>query len=266
MKKTIYILLLFYTSLTIGQIKDTIKLKDLEIPNSPALTLLDKSFSIIETVSSSNEISANLVNIKDNSVEITPYLFFNKKKKLTMKEYYGINKDLTQNCFVNIKKTSISVAYVPTDSLTSISFGMRTNLISIKNGSARKQYYDYNTERNKYQDEIPSGQNLTRFQLKMVQNGDGNISRAKTDLMNDFDNANDKTGQPNKTRFNKIVSDIKNNMNNAIFSFDVAAAVSSYFPGNQSNSGRVARYGVWASSQLNLPFDDPFKNFVKLIL
>jgi hypothetical protein len=260
--KTLKFTLLFFGLIGFSQEKDTLMIKDIEIPNAPALTLLDKSFSIIESVSSANSISANLVNVRDNTVEITPYWFFKEKDhKFSEKEYYGINEDKTQNIFVNLKKIAVSVAYSPTDSMTSISFGFRTNLISIKKGnksnSAKKLYGSYNEDRNSYFSGKDPGQTESRMAIEMETVGDLGI--ATTNLTNKYDAQNKELKQ-------KIFKKLKDYYNNPLFSFDVAGAVSSIYPDNQNDRGRIGRIGIWGTTKLDLPLEEEYNNFLKIYL
>lgn len=262
MKKLKFILIFFYL-ISFGQVKDTLQIKDIEIPNTPALTILDKSFSIIESVSSSNSISANLINVKDNTLEITPYWFFKEKKHLfTQEEYYGIKDDSKQNIFVNIKKMAFSVGYVPTDTLSSISFGFRTNLISVKQGkksnSAMILYNDYIKNREEYINGIEPGESLNRLQLELTK-VDNNIAIAKTNLSNQYD-------KQKKELKEKLFKKINNYYSNPIFSFDVAGAVSTMYPDNNTEKGRLGRLGIWATTKLNLPLEENYKNFLKIYL
>lgn len=260
--KTLKFTLLFFGLIGFSQEKDTLKIKDIEIPNSPALTLLDKSFSIIESVASSNSISANLINVKDNTVEITPYWFFKEKNHLfSEKEYYGINEDKTQNIFVNLKKIAVSVAYSPTDTLTSISFGFRTNLISVKKGnksnSALKLYGLYNEERNSYFSGKDPGQTESRLAVEIKTVGD--IGLATINLTNRYD-------AQRKEAKEKIFKKLKDYYNNPVFSFDIAGAVSSIYPDNQNDKGRIGRIGIWGTTKLNLPLEEDYNNFLKIYL
>jgi len=268
MKKTIYLLLICsYVGLA-----QTVKfdLKSLRIPQSPALILLDKSFSSTETTSSTNEVNANLVNIKDNTVEVTPYWLFNKKKNFTMKEYYGVSYDaannLSQNYFSNLKRISISLAYAPTDTLTSVSLGVRTNIINIKNlkkiASNNLEYKNYNADRNAYITGTAPGDAVTRMAKEIA--GGSTPAVATVKLSDEYDNLLDASGAANKDNKAKIIDKLQNNYNNPIFNLDVAAGVSSFFKDNQSDTGRLGRYGVWMSCQVALPLDDTSDNFLNI--
>lgn len=268
--KTLIYSFLFCTTICLGQ-NETFSIKSLRIPQSPALTLLDKSFSATEITTSSNEINANLVNIKDNTVEITPYWLTTKKKNFTMKEYYGISYNasntLIQNCFSNLKKVSISIAYAPTDTLTSISLGMRSNIVNLKNlkriQDNNQEYKNYNTARNQYVNGNDPGVLQTRLQIQMAIPGT-TIASATTFLNDQYDNSTDAAGELNKDNKAKIIDKIQNNYNNPIFSLDVAAAVSTFFKDNQSDTGRLGRYGMWMTLQLALPLDETSDNFLNI--
>ena len=237
--KIVLYTLLFCTSFCVGQ-TENVTIKSLRIPQSPALTLLDKSFSATEITTSSNEINANLVNIKDNTVEITPYWLMTNKTNFNMKEYYGVWYDeankLKQNSFSNLKKVSISLAYAPSDTLTSIALGIRSNIINIKNlkkiKSNNEEYKKYNLDRIAYKEGKDSGETKTRFQKEMEIAGT-TPDAATLKLINAYDNALDANGKPNKENKAKIIDNIQNNYNQPIFSLDVAAGASTFFKDSQ---------------------------------
>jgi hypothetical protein len=254
------ILLLLLGSLIQAQ---DIKLDDLKIPNSPALTLLDKSFSVAETVSSSGLINADLVNIKDNSVEVTPYWFFFKKdnKYFSTSKYYGIKYDSANDKFVtnplhNVKKAAFSIAHAPSETLTTISFGLRANIICLDDSKNHIQRFkDYIKLRNDYLTEKPNGDGKTRLQNEIDQNGIG-LAQAKVNLYNQFDASN---VDAKKKIFKEADA--------PIFTLDFSAASSINFPGNKSDSGRLGRYGAWMSAKWSNKLNDvdkEYKNFLNL--
>lgn len=125
---------------------DTLSLKDLEIPNSPAFILLDQSPTTIERPSSSKAFVLNVLNsFQENNgfpqnyaVDLTPFWFF-KHPNMTSLKYAGYNaKKQKQMIFGNLARTSVSFAFVTTmdsaiqKSVNNLSLGIRFNLITIR--------------------------------------------------------------------------------------------------------------------------------------
>ncbi len=126
--------------------RDSVSLKDIEIPNSPAFILLDKAPTSIERPTSSRAFMLNVVNSftegnglpKNYAVDFTPY-WFAKHPNLTSFKNFGYDtKASKQKVFGQIKKASVSFAFVNTmDSLSAtqvnnIALGLRVNIISIR--------------------------------------------------------------------------------------------------------------------------------------
>ena len=147
MKKTILILLslLLLTTATVAQ-TDTLSLKELEIPNSPAFILLDQTPSVIERPASSKAFVLSILNSFQNNngipqnyaVEFTPFWFF-KHPEMSSLKYAGYNAEKQrQMIFENIKRASISLAYVNSSdtatlrTINNISAGIRFNLITVR--------------------------------------------------------------------------------------------------------------------------------------
>lgn len=149
MKKIIFILLssllLITTTTTMAQ-TDTLSFDGLEIPNSPAFILLDQTPSVIERPASSKAFVLSILNSFQNNngipqnyaVEFTPFWFF-KHPKMSSLKYAGYNTEKQkQMIFENIKRASISLAYVNSSdtatqrTINNISVGMRFNIITVK--------------------------------------------------------------------------------------------------------------------------------------
>ncbi len=248
------------------KIADSLKIADLEIPNSPALTLLDKSFSLIETSNTSNSINANLINIKDNSLEAIPYWFFSKNKFYSANEYFGFSvKDnkQKQNIFNDIKKLTISAAYSNSENSSSIALGIKTNIITVRNIKAinkKADYYkEYDGKRTKYIDEnkqrlidtIPNYSTLSPPEKIEVHNA------ITTKLRNQYDTKN-------KDENEKVVKNFLTAFNHKVFTFDIAAGSSVLFPENQYNTGRLGRYGAWSTSKYSTILSDDNKDYFNI--
>jgi hypothetical protein len=134
--------------------KDSVSLKDIEIPNSPAFILLDKSPTSIERPTSSRAFMLNVVNSftdgnglpKNYAVDFTPWWFAKHPKFTSFKNFGYDPKASKQKVFGQIKKASVSFAFVnTTDSLSkaqvnNIALGLRVNLVSVR---SKKDIEDY---------------------------------------------------------------------------------------------------------------------------
>lgn len=278
--KKLFLLLLLGSSCCFSQKDfDSLKTSDLEVPNSPALTLLDKSFSLVEVSNSSNSINANLVNIKDNAIEVVPYWLLKKNRFASSNAYYGFTVDGTdkiirQDIFNDLKKVSVSLAYTTTEELSSISFGLRANIISVKNINRINAEIDrqkaYMAARNAHIAANKAAQILKlentpeRQAILAVLKADPDNSKlinykteldteARNSLMDAYDTAN-------KATFDQISDSFNKYYNHKYFSWDIALGASENFPGNQSDTGRLGRYGVWSTAKYSFIIGEDFLN------
>lgn len=130
---------LLIPSLFFGQNTDEgIKIKDLEMPNAPALTLLDQTTANIETPKNIQALTTTIMNNVNNNfaLEINPYMILNNHKNFY--DFYNVKWNKEKNEFEHqglftsvLKDLSISFAKVKKDSTNYLSIGARTNLIRI---------------------------------------------------------------------------------------------------------------------------------------
>ena len=266
--KYIYSILVLISFQSYSQIKvaDSLKIADLEMPNSPALTLLDKSFSLIETSNTSNSVNANLINIKDNSLEVVPHWFFNKNKFYSANEYFGFSiKDnkRKQNIFNDIKKLTISGAYSSLENSSVIAFGVKTNIITVRNIKAINKkfdyYVEYNNARTKYRDDnrqrlinaIPNFNNLSPEEKGKIDDS------ILIQLSDEYDNNNKKENE-------EVISNFLTAFNHKVFTLDIATGASIIFPDNNTDTGRLGRYGVWSTAKYSSILSDDNKDYFNL--
>lgn len=271
--KNVLLVLLLTSSFCVAQKDiDSLKISDLEVPNAPALTLLDKSFSLVEASNSSNAINANLVNIKDNAIEVVPFWLLNENKFTSSNAYYGFTADekgkiTKQNIFNDfIKKTSLSLAYTTSDTLSSIAFGLRSNIITVKNlkkiNELFKNQVDYDTAREAYilanieatRDKIKSKKEVKDSIETLAKNPDQTklydyLIELDTQVRNLLMDEYDKT---NKKKFDALAADFNKHFNHKVFTWDFATGATLNFPGNESNNSRLGRYGVWSTAKYSI--------------
>lgn len=131
-----------------AQVPDTVRISmdNPGIPTSPGFILLDESPSVIDHPSSPKAFVAAIYNNyrqaggfpSSYGVEFTPFWFF-RHPKMTAFRYMGYDQPTGKQLpFSHIKKASLSLAYVSqpdeasTADISSIAFGIRTTLFSIR--------------------------------------------------------------------------------------------------------------------------------------
>jgi len=257
MKSNIIILLFIaVTSINVySQTSDTINIKELDIPSSPAFMLLDRTPTIIDRPNSSKAFVIGILNSFDQStglptnyaVDLTPFWFF-KHPTMSALKFAGYNVEKQkQNIFENIKRASISIAYVTsTDSITlkplyNIALGLRFNLISVR---SKKDIDDIN-----------------RMNLEMV-----------SFLKNSNDRLDQFIGDPalkvtNPTLYHTKVKEFYEQdvvrkthkedtyqqilARKPVFAIDGAIAYNQFFIDNNYSDSHKGRYGAWLTLNLS---------------
>jgi len=272
MKKIILLFLAASSFCTAQKSIDSLKISDLEVPNAPALTLLDKSFSLVEASNSSNAINANLVNVKDNAIEVVPYWLLHENKFTSSNAYYGFTADdqgviTKQNVFNDfIKKTSFSLAYTTSDTLSSIAFGLRSNFITFKNikkinevFANQKKYIDnrdayIESKRKTKIDELKAKPEVAAAIIVLEKETDRTKlaallieldTEARNSLMDEYDSTNEK-------EFEDLAKDFNKHFNHKVFTWDLAAGATANFPGNESSYSRLGRFGFWTTAKWSI--------------
>lgn len=168
----------------------SIQIKNLEMPNAPALTLLDQTTANIETPKNIQALTTTIMNNINNNfgLEINPYMILTPRKNFY--DFYNVKWNAKDNIFEHqgwfksiYKDLSISFAKVKKDSTNYLSIGARTNFIRIvankssysksftdleylfeeitKYSSTKDDIDDYQSLKN-----IDLGGNITIFDLK----------------------------------------------------------------------------------------------------
>lgn len=141
-KKLCVLLLIAIYSMNVSAQKE-LTIKDLEMPNAPALTLLDQTTTNIETPKNIQALTTTLIssfNANNIGFEINPYMLLKENKSYY--DYYNVKtvkdasgkitgfkrKGLLSTMY---KDFTISFAKVKGENTNSFSIGARTNLIRI---------------------------------------------------------------------------------------------------------------------------------------
>lgn len=120
--------------LPLGALAQSIEIKDLELPNAPALTLLDGAATNIESPKSIQALTATLINNINNNVslEINPYMVWSRSKNFYRYNNFAIENGapVHKPWFHSVyKDLTFSLAKVKTDANQNLSVGLRTNLV-----------------------------------------------------------------------------------------------------------------------------------------
>jgi len=250
-----------------------LELKDLNVPNSPAFTILDFSPKVIDRPGTAKAFTASIVNLvtqeggngipKNFALEVAPYWLF--KNNLTVYRYLGIdpNTKKQNNIFSNSRNASVSVGSVYKDSTKKLpfsanyfAFGARVNCIRVVRG------------------------NITEPIVETVKGIAGRlttINKAASDTC--LKKVADPTKPEFKTCFEKEVTDrikkdddlakLEKRLENLLaikpaFQVDVALAGSMTFRDNSIGEHHHHRSGVWTTLEFNLPLTNT-KDIEKMI-
>lgn len=259
-------ILFFSTQLvSYGQFKENITLKDLEVPEAPAMTLLDEAPSIVNRPNSPRAFVLSVINSfqgdysglpKNYALELTPFWFFSHKK-MNFFRYAGLTEH-GMNPFAGIKMASLSMAYVnKTDqedqpATSNISIGLRSTLIRFY----RSTYYQELLDANLY-----AVGRLKRLEKAKEEAG------ATPDLL-----------FSDPKRYHQIVKRVIDSVENSdslitmveklkekpIFAIDGAVAYNAYFSDNNFSSNQSGRFGAWLTLNYSYRFSKNSTNYLNI--
>jgi hypothetical protein len=246
MKKQIIILMgLFIVIVAQAQQDSILSLKDLAIPNAPAFILLDEAPTSIERPTTTKAFTLSLLNSTKNgtelpknyAVEFTPFWFF-KHDSMTALDYIGLgSRDLGKNIFTNIKKSSVSIAFInnndTTPQVSNLSVGIRCNLISIW---SKKDELDI---RGRYAAAVHNLRNRAVQLRPPTPTGDKKYDSEATAvylkatelLLNELEE------QPSALT--------KELIKRPVFAIDIAAGYHEFFLDKSFSNNHFGRFGVW---------------------
>ncbi|GAB1402913.1 hypothetical protein MASR1M74_00910 [Lentimicrobium sp.] len=254
-----YLLLFLLCSSMLGAAQNdagVVKLGDLEMPASPAFMLLDAVPTVIERPATARAFVLGIVNSVNQSgglpqnyaVEFTPFWFF-RHPHMTSLKYHGYNatKD-KQTPFSNISKGALSMAVVQTHDSTysrqNISFGLRTNLFTLKRREDIEALKAANYE---------LVGRLRDQQARLVEYiGDLMLSVENPELykqkVREFFEQEELNHMDEKSRIADILD------RKPLLSLDVAGALNLAFQNQKFSSGSIGRAGAWLTAQYAQPF------------
>lgn len=271
-----------------------IKLKDLQVPNSPAFILLDVAPTSIEEPSTAKAFSTSILNaISENNgipqnygVEFTPFWFI-KHPTFTSFKYFGISPDgKNRRVFAGLRMTAVSFALINNqtskDTLLSktsnLSLGLRSTILKVIshvdlrdivkfNDSLIHQLRKANIERafigikikQAKKDSVQLNNELT------IENDPAkrilllveiqNCEKTLTSLEETYKKLLNNTSQdPEIIKIESLIRDIL--ARKPIFTMDGALALNWAFENNNFKSNYLDRFGGWLTMVLSLPLQN----------
>ncbi len=208
-----------------------ITIENMDIPNAPALVLLDETFTIVETPKSIKALTAGLANGLGNNValEFSPYLLFSNNRSFYDYNGYKIvnaepkEKGLFGQIYTNL---SVSVASVRKDSVSNISVGLRTNLLTIHNSKRNEAFH--NAEQRYYEERYKI---MTEEEPENLRNNPRFIQ-----LTNEY---------------NTLMDSVSSLNTKPLFSVDIAGAYSHIYTNNNYGSGTKGKIAAWLTLSYN---------------
>ena len=265
MKRVLILIFILAQLISYGQYKESITLKELEVPESPAMTLLDESPSIVNRPNSPRAFILSIVNSfqgdysglpRNYAVEFTPFWFFSHEK-MNFFRYAGLTEK-GMNPFSAIKMTSISIAYINKDgkdeqpTTSNISIGLRTTLLRFYGNDYHQQLIEAN---------LYSQGRLKR--LRDAQRAAGATQSLLTDNPKLYHQILKRVldSVANSDSLLEMVSKLKEK---PLFAIDGAVAYNAYFTDNDFSSNTSGRFGAWVTLNYAQKFSKNSTNYINL--
>ena len=269
--KTFLKIVMSFFSIALYAQTETIKITDLELPNAPAFTILDYAPTIISNPKTTQELTLSLINSvsssngipTDYALEFTPFWTFSGENKSLSSYLKGEEKETIVKPYKNL---SVSLASVKKDSLQNLSFGIRTNIITINSKKVTQIVQSINNDLvniNKKIDAVlkPAGdfEDPTAGNIESGSEEDQQRDKEKMDQLS------------KDTEYVKLIKKIDDKLNEIkrlkakpVLSIDVAGAYNHFFDDAEFKSGKFGRLGAWATINENLTFSNNAKNYICL--
>jgi hypothetical protein len=253
------LLAIAHTVMAQNKINNTVSLKELEVPNSPAFIITEITPSLIQTPTTPKEFVLGVAQSfqqsesgfpENYSLEFVPYWWLRPTNR-SIYSLVGLNRNASgdiekENPFSSVKFTSFSMAFLKKDlipdssnsSQKMFSIGLRSTLIKIHPRSYSERL----------KNKIAEWHSAAQSELEIFQEA---IARAdpkkKMELLKQAANYKPSATDAIVKEINKIF------LQKPIFSWDVAAAFVTYGIGD--TSWRKGRSGIWTNLASYLPLD-----------
>lgn len=253
MKKTVFLISIIVSLYGYSQ---EIKISDLEVPNSPAFTLMDFTPTTISNPTTPQAVSLNLLSaLSSNNVaiEFSPYWLSSGKHKTITSYYEGEEQKSFSKPFKNL---SVSIATIKNDSIQNVSFGFRTNIFTINSqqkinsiGILKAKLVAFNATL------AP----LLPVALNPYPAGTTEFNEWNIDILNKM--AKDPTYVAQSAEIYEN-NDALNNIK-PLLSLDFATAYNHFFTNDEYKKGNFGRFGAWATLNENINIGSN-KNYLSL--
>lgn len=157
----VFIILASYADVLAQQqtVKQDIAIKNMDLPNAPAFSILDATPSLIERPKATKAFALSVLNSvaestgfpKSYAVELTPFWMI-KNRNMNALKYWGVNRTKeNQNVnqpFANVKQSTISFSWVSQGDTAKknfkqhISWGIRVPLIQVRKKTQRDSLFN----------------------------------------------------------------------------------------------------------------------------
>jgi hypothetical protein len=212
---------------------NSVDLKSVEIVNSSALSLLDKTSAIITSNPDCKDFSINTENLSNISVD-----FSLNKGKLNGLEYYGLGKstnDFKQATTNKLLRPNVSGVINQTDSTTSIAAGFNVNILTIFRSNKKHLIDAYEsirntTEKMNKEADLIMDRDFPKL-IRSVNPAEYGIQYAKVLESLPSDEADD---------FAEILK-------KPLLMLDFAAAYSTLYSDNTHKNNQQDRVGIWST-------------------
>jgi len=247
----------FHSNLVFAQ--KSIDLKDLNIPNSPAFTLLDYSPAVIDRPGTIRAVNASFVSVlgqsdglpKNFAIEIAPFWLF--KNKLNVYDYLGIDNisKKQKNIFSNIRSASFSLGSIFRDSSETQAYnanyfsgGIRANVIRVM----RKQLIP-NLVTNIQAIALRQTQLLAPIATNCLTSNTAGTEAYNDCIASQATTAfgEDATLKAQELTLQRLLA-VK-----PLFQLDLAGATSTVFQNNTVSANHHFRTGFWGTFQIAIP-------------
>jgi hypothetical protein len=252
MKKNVIWLFLILTQICLCQnTGKTIDLKSVEIVNSSALSLLDKTAAIITSNPDCKDFNINTENLSNISID-----FSLNKGKLNGLEYYGLGKstaDFKQATINKLLRPNVSGVINQTDSTTTIAAGFNVNILTV-----------FRSNKQNITDAYESIRKITK---KLTDAADSAMARDFPNLIRSVN------PQEYDTQYAKILENLPSEeadefaeiLKKPLLMLDLAAAYSTLYSDNTHGNNQQDRVGVWSTLTFSPKVENNYLNLYGFI-
>jgi hypothetical protein len=273
MKKILVFIKIFCLGFSVfAQKSQDFTLKNMDLPNSPAFTLMDVTPSVIERPKSTKAFGLGILNsaISSNgipqnyAIEVTPFWLV-KSPKMNALKFWGLNRtndaQNKNNIFGNVRQTSVSFTWLNTPASTKdtsqkskqlVAWGLKVPLIQVRKKTDLDQLW------NNYIDVLISLKDKQKVLDSLFQKlVDGDTLGYKKDTAAFW------KGRKNAPAAGQKIQNLLGQK--PLFAVDFAIAQSITFDNSSFSSNRLGRFGSWLTACYANPLNkDDSPNYLNI--